>query len=328
MHSKSMSIMKSSARHGYVIAVLSLTALLLLSLQGCGGSTSKTYPVDQATDFAGNTLVGCEDEVFESAGGSIKIITRYKDYTVSGTTTKLSYDEWIQAGRPDNDKGYKYYYVYTPTGEEHALVYMNNEDVCIEVAVHGRNGRRTCALMLNEDGAFILKNPVTGDTANREVLEQDYQYYHEEASRIVNAIDPDFLYSLDTQSNIPRSTKSNSSRQSSGDAPAPSNLPENAVDWLMTSQHVGETVSIYGPVVDSEYASTSNGQPTFLDLGTFYPDPDRVSIVIWGKNRSNFSPSPEALYEGKRICVTGEVYVYDGVCNIEVTSPDQIKILD
>lgn len=142
MYSKSTSIMKSSARHGHVIAVLSLAVLLLFSLQGCGGSTSKTYPVDQATDFAGNTLVGCEDEVFESAGGSIKIITRYKDYTVSGTTTKLSYDEWIQAGRPDNDKGYKYYYVYTPTGEEHALVYLNNKDVCIEVTVHGRNRQK------------------------------------------------------------------------------------------------------------------------------------------------------------------------------------------
>lgn len=327
MLSGTTSVKKLLAERGRVIAIL-LLILLSLSLQGCGSSTTKTYQVEQAVDCRGNTLIGCIDEVTELPNGSTEIVTKYKDYTVSGTTTKLSYDDWIQAGRPDNDKGYKYYYVYTPTGEDHALVYMNNEDACIEVVVPGRNGRRSCKLILSKDDVFLLKNPVTGNTVNTEVLEQDYQYYHEEASRIINAIDPDFLYSLDTQSNIPRSAKSNPSRQSSSDVSAPSNLPENAVDWLMAPQHVGETVSVYGPVVDSEYARTSNGQPTFLDLGTFYPDPDRVSVVIWGKNRGNFSPSPEALYEGKRICVTGEVYVYDGVCNIEATSPDQIKILD
>lgn len=322
MYSKSTSIMKSSARHGHVIAVLSLAVLLLFSLQGCGGSTSKTYPVDQATDFAGNTLVGCEDEVFESAGGSIKIITRYKDYTVSGTTTKLSYDEWIQAGRPDNDKGYKYYYVYTPTGEEHALVYLNNKDVCIEVTVHGRNGRRTCALMLNEDGVFLLKNPVTGDTVNREALEQDYQYYHEEASRIVNAIDPDFLYSLDTQSNIPRSAKSSSSKSNSKPG-----IPSGAIEWTNTSKYLGETVTICGPIVSSTVASSSNGSPTYLDMGAAYPASNRVSIVIWGEDAGNFPQPPVSMYEGKTICVTGEVYSYRGTCSIKVTSPSQIKTI-
>ena len=31
--------------------------------------------------------------------------------------------------------------------------------------------------------------------------------------------------------------------------------------------------------------------------------------------------------KGKTVAVRGKVYLYDGVCNVEVTSPDQITVL-
>ena len=104
-------------------------------------------------------------------------------------------------------------------------------------------------------------------------------------------------------------------------------IPADAIEWSKASQHVGETVTLYGPVVGSEYASTSNGKPTFLDIGADYPSKNRLSVTIWDKNRSAFSTAPEKLYKGKTIAVKGKVYLYDGVCNIEVTSPEQITIL-
>ena len=104
-------------------------------------------------------------------------------------------------------------------------------------------------------------------------------------------------------------------------------LLADAISWDKASSHVGETVTLYGPVEGAKYASTSNGQPTFLDIGADYPDKNRLSITIWGKNRGAFSPSPEESYDGKTICVTGKVYIYNGVCNVEATSPDQIKVI-
>lgn len=106
-----------------------------------------------------------------------------------------------------------------------------------------------------------------------------------------------------------------------------SDVPSNAISWQEAAQHVGETVTVYGPVADMEYASTSDGQPTFIDLGTAYPDSSRVTMVIWGEDRGNFPEPPEALYAGKMLCVTGEVYLYRGVCNIEVYEPSQVQIL-
>lgn len=117
--------------------------------------------------------------------------------------------------------------------------------------------------------------------------------------------------------------------ETSSDAKQPSPaIPDGAIEWSKAGQYVGKTATFYGKVVDSEYASGSNGKPTFLDVGAAYPDNSRLSMVIWGENRSAFSSAPESTYEGKTVAVTGEVYRYDGVCNIEITSPSQIEILD
>lgn len=102
--------------------------------------------------------------------------------------------------------------------------------------------------------------------------------------------------------------------------PTPTGIP-----WNEAKYHLGERATVYGPVVDTHYASTSSGQPTFLNLGQGYPDPDRFTVVIWGRNRSNFSSPPESYYYGKGICVTGLITEYQGVAQIEVSTPSQIQ---
>jgi hypothetical protein len=63
-------------------------------------------------------------------------------------------------------------------------------------------------------------------------------------------------------------------------------------------------------------------------MGAAYPDKSGVSIVIWGEDRGGFPAAPEDMYLGKTICVTGEIYVYDGACYIEAQSPLQIEVIE
>lgn len=104
-------------------------------------------------------------------------------------------------------------------------------------------------------------------------------------------------------------------------------IPAGAISWQEAAEHVGETVTLYGPVVSAEFASDSNGSPTFLDVGASYPDSGRLSLTIWGENRSKFPEPPESSYKGEVILVTGEIYLYDRVCHVEVSSPSQITVL-
>jgi hypothetical protein len=103
-------------------------------------------------------------------------------------------------------------------------------------------------------------------------------------------------------------------------------LPDGVIDWSDAKQHVGENAVIYGTVQSVKYASSSNGSPTFLNIGVDYPNENRVSVIIWDKNRGNFSPSPESLYSGQEVYVSGYIDTYNGVVEIEVSNPSQIEV--
>lgn len=107
------------------------------------------------------------------------------------------------------------------------------------------------------------------------------------------------------------------------DAAADSNI----VAWSEASAHIGESVTIEGPVAGAVYAESSNGSPTFLNIGADYPDESRFTVVIWGENRGNFTLAPEDQYAGQTIRVTGTVSDYQGVPQIEAASPGDIEIV-
>lgn len=97
------------------------------------------------------------------------------------------------------------------------------------------------------------------------------------------------------------------------------------IQWNEAKYNIGEWKTVCGTVVDTHYAVTSNGQPTFLNIGEPYPDPARFTVVIWGDYRGNFPSPPEDYYLGKNIGVTGLITEYEGIAQIEVSSPSQIK---
>lgn len=98
------------------------------------------------------------------------------------------------------------------------------------------------------------------------------------------------------------------------------------IKWDEASDYIGEYKSICGPVVDSHFASSSNGQPTFLNLGKAYPEPERFTVLIWGDDREHFPGAPEQIYLDKNICVYGLLIEYNNLPEVEVDDPSQIEI--
>ena len=116
--------------------------------------------------------------------------------------------------------------------------------------------------------------------------------------------------------------------QETGAASGVSASCQSAISWDETYQHVGERGTVRGPVMSPRYASGSRGQPTFLNIGRPYPDPDRFTVVIWGEDRGKFPTPPEQAYDGKTICVTGLIETYQGGPQIIADSPSDIEIVE
>lgn len=98
-----------------------------------------------------------------------------------------------------------------------------------------------------------------------------------------------------------------------------------AISWSAARSAVGRIATVKGPVVDAYYARSSNGSPTFLNLGRAYPSSSRFTVVIWSENRARFG-TPERRYRGRTICVRGRVSTYQGAPQIAAVSPSQIAV--
>jgi DNA/RNA endonuclease YhcR with UshA esterase domain len=82
---------------------------------------------------------------------------------------------------------------------------------------------------------------------------------------------------------------------------------------------LGRHVRVKDTVAEVYHARSSNGQPTFIDLGQAYPSPNRLTVLIWAENRGGFPAPPEKMFRpGTAICVDGTVSSYRGVSQIEV----------
>jgi len=99
-----------------------------------------------------------------------------------------------------------------------------------------------------------------------------------------------------------------------------------AVSWQNARRAIGRYATIRGRVAGTKYASSSNGSPTFLNIGADYPSSRRFTVVIWGRNRARFG-APGRRYRGRTICVRGYVETYGGIPEIEARSPAQIRIV-
>jgi len=116
-------------------------------------------------------------------------------------------------------------------------------------------------------------------------------------------------------------------------APTPTaaltSAPKQAASTSWSSKdaadHVGERGTICGPVVDTRYATASNGKPTFLNFDRAYPKHIMV-VVIWGSDRGAFPSNPQTYYKGKDVCATGLIESYKGKPEIVARNGDQLEI--
>lgn len=98
-----------------------------------------------------------------------------------------------------------------------------------------------------------------------------------------------------------------------------------AISWSRAARYIGRVETVNGPVAGAYYASSTNGSPTFLDLGVGYPNPRRFTVLIWGRDRGKFR-SPESTYLGQTICVRALIRLYRGHAEVFASSPAQIAI--
>ncbi len=82
-----------------------------------------------------------------------------------------------------------------------------------------------------------------------------------------------------------------------------------------------------GRIVQTYFARSSSGQPTFLDMGNAYPNSNRFTVLIWSENRRAFGGSPETRFRGRTVCATGLVQTYRGVPEIVARTRSQVRIV-
>lgn len=85
--------------------------------------------------------------------------------------------------------------------------------------------------------------------------------------------------------------------------------------------HVGEQATVCGKVASERTATSSRGEPTFINLDAVYPN-QVFTILVWGSGRKSVGESPRV---GTRVCVSGMVQDYHGVPEIVVRSSGQLS---
>jgi para-nitrobenzyl esterase len=119
--------------------------------------------------------------------------------------------------------------------------------------------------------------------------------------------------------------------------PAPSPPPEpspapgpgeevSAITWEEAKDHVGESVIVTGPIIDSfDLRDVGWGDHIALGMGKPVQDPGTIGINL----KVDDAVLPEDLYIGKTISVTGTPFINPlGGVSIDVTDLSQIEIIE
>jgi len=81
---------------------------------------------------------------------------------------------------------------------------------------------------------------------------------------------------------------------------------------------------VCGTVVSATRSKKDN---VFLNFDTKFPN-TVFSVSIWSSNLTNFTYAPEVFLMDKEICVTGRLSEWQGKPNMNISTEEQIKLLD
>ena len=100
-------------------------------------------------------------------------------------------------------------------------------------------------------------------------------------------------------------------------------IAANPISSAQAKDHVGETATVCGKVVDSRYLETGS-HVTFLNFDKPYPN-HTFTAFIPAANRGRFR-MPEKEFRDKDVCVNGKIQDYRGKPEIILSEPEQVKL--
>lgn len=98
---------------------------------------------------------------------------------------------------------------------------------------------------------------------------------------------------------------------------------KNGIEAKDAASNVKKKVTACGRV----YGVKTTDKVTFINVGDKFPK-SPLTVVIFAKDKSKFPLSLEEMYNGRNICVKGEIVDYQGKAEIIVTSPDDIIVVN
>jgi hypothetical protein len=101
----------------------------------------------------------------------------------------------------------------------------------------------------------------------------------------------------------------------SGSTPLPSISASDA------KNHIGEQAKVCGNIASEKTATSSRGEPTFINLDSAYPN-QIFTILIWGDDRKSVGELP---HEGEHICATGIIQDHKGLPEIVFKTKTQLS---
>jgi endonuclease G len=104
-------------------------------------------------------------------------------------------------------------------------------------------------------------------------------------------------------------------------APLPPPLPGGRFNTMQAKYHIGNKATICGTVVSTRRTKKSNA--LYLNFDRMYPNQDFYATV-WDYNSPNFSYNPETYLQGRKVCVTGMVTVFDDIARISINNEKEI----
>ena len=109
-----------------------------------------------------------------------------------------------------------------------------------------------------------------------------------------------------------------------GPTTAPTSQPTSApsgaaIDWSEAAKHVGETVTVTGPVKGTHAA----GANIVLNIGKDFPAKDRFTVMLPFDAAKG---TAEEQFTGKTATVTGTVKLYKKVAEIVAAKADDVKL--
>lgn len=101
----------------------------------------------------------------------------------------------------------------------------------------------------------------------------------------------------------------------------------NSISWFEAKFKEGEYVTVLGTVADYRYMPQLNGKPTWINMGNRYPNKNRLSVVVWGEERSVFGSVLSESLAGQQVCIRGTVKMRDNTPQIIIRNKRDLIVM-